>query len=115
MWSWIHESKDALVVARSDEPEAPVGIAHLRSWVRPLRGERAGYLDDLFIEPDARGQGTFEELFEAIRQKPREESCGLVRWTTAEDNFRARSAYGRVASRTDWVTYDMAVEGSGAD
>jgi hypothetical protein len=30
----------------------PRGLAHLREWVRPLRGVRSGYLDDLFVDPE---------------------------------------------------------------
>ena len=32
----------------------------------------------------------------------------VVRWITAEDNYRARGLYDKVAQRTSWLTYDMA-------
>jgi len=31
----------------------------------------------------------------------------VVRWTTADDNYRARSTYDKLATRTTWITYDM--------
>lgn len=30
-----------------------------------------------------------------------------VRWTTADDNYRARAVYDKRAVRTTWITYDM--------
>jgi hypothetical protein len=33
----------------------------------------------------------------------------VIRWITAEDNYRARGVYDRVAVRTPWVTYDIKV------
>jgi GNAT superfamily N-acetyltransferase len=112
VWSWIHEEKliDAIVVVSDDDPSTPVGLAHLRSWIRPLRGEIAGYLDDLFVSPDARGTGATEALFEAIEDLAIERDWSIVRWTTADDNYRARGAYERVATRTGWITYEMSIE-----
>jgi hypothetical protein len=31
----------------------------------------------------------------------------MIRWTTADDNYRARGVYDRLATRTTWITYDM--------
>lgn len=111
VWSWIHEagSVEAIVVVADDSSE-PAGIAHLRSWVRPLRGEIAGYLDDLFVDPEFRGTGAVDALFEAINHLGVERDWNIIRWTTADDNHRAQAAYERVAARTGWVTYELAVE-----
>ena len=37
----------------------------------------------------------------------RERGWAIIRWTTADDNYRARSVYDKVATRTTWITYDM--------
>ena len=31
----------------------------------------------------------------------------VIRWITAEDNYRARGLYDRVADKTKWATYDI--------
>lgn len=93
-----------------NETGEPRGLAHLRSWVRPLRGEVSGYLDDLFVEPSARGTGAVDALFTGIRELARNRGWTLVRWTTAADNARARTVYDRVATATSWVTYDLPVD-----
>ncbi len=112
VWSWIHDEQKvhAIVGVPRDGEGEPIGLAHLRPWVRPLRAEVSGYLDDLFIAPEVRGTGVFEALFAAIDDLARRQGWTLVRWTTATDNHRAQGAYDRVATRTGWVTYDMPIE-----
>ncbi|HZV74278.1 MAG TPA: GNAT family N-acetyltransferase [Conexibacter sp.] len=109
IWSWIHDAKsiEALVAVPSEQDGPAVGLAHLRSWVRPLRGIVCGYLDDLFVDPQTRSMGVVDALFEAIDAIAVERGWAVVRWTTADDNYRARTAYDRVATRTGWITYDM--------
>jgi GNAT superfamily N-acetyltransferase len=113
VWGWIHDdhSVEALVaVPTSDaggEIGEPQGLAHLREWVRPLRGVVCGYLDDLFVEPAHRGSGAVGALFAEINKIALERDWAVVRWTTAEDNYRARSVYDRLATRTTWITYDL--------
>lgn len=110
VWSWIHDDQSvvAIAVVAAGDASEPVGIAHLRPWVRPLKGEIAGYLDDLFVDPDFRGAGAVDALFDAIKALAVENGWSIVRWTTAEDNHRAQAAYERVSVRTGWVTYEMA-------
>ncbi len=113
VWSWIHDDRSvecivaAPVDAAGEETGEPQGLAHLRAWVRPLRGVVAGYLDDLFVDPDHRGSGAVDALFVAIDEIAVDRGWSVVRWTTAEDNYRARAVYDRLATRTTWITYDM--------
>jgi GNAT superfamily N-acetyltransferase len=115
IWGWIHEQHhvEALVAvevdANGDEVGEPRGLAHLRTWVRPLRGVVCGYLDDLFVDPAARGTGAVEALFAEMSRLGVERGWPVIRWTTADDNYRARAVYDRRATRTTWITYDMAI------
>lgn len=112
VWSWIQEEHlvDAFFVEPANGGGRPVGIAHLRSWVSSLRGEKAGYLDDLYVDPEHRGTGAAESLFDAIRELAVERGWSVVHWTTADDNYRARGLYDQVAKRTGWLTYEMTVK-----
>jgi ribosomal protein S18 acetylase RimI-like enzyme len=113
VWSWIHDERtvEALVAveidARGAEVDRPRGLAHLRQWVRPLRGAVSGYLDDLYVDPDRRGTGAVDALFAEIGRLGLERGWAVVRWTTAASNARAQAVYDKVAQRTTWVTYDM--------
>jgi len=113
IWGWIHDDRtvEALVAVRVDaagrEIGAPEGLAHLREWVRPLRGAVCGYLDDLYVEPSVRGRGAVQALYAEMNRLARERGWAIIRWTTADDNYRARNFYDNVATRTTWITYDM--------
>lgn len=108
VWSWIQDQgsvRALLAVPAAGGPSA--GLAHLRPWVRPLRGQLCGYLDDLFVAPAHRGSGAADALFDGIEALARAEGWAIVRWMTAPDNHRAQRLYDRRADRTPWVTYDL--------
>jgi len=109
VWSWITDSGNELEAyfAIGDDG-APVGLAHVREFARPLDGSRGLYLDDLFVRPDARGEGAGTAILEALRERAKQDGLSVVRWITAKDNQTARRVYDRVASKTAWVTYDLA-------
>jgi GNAT superfamily N-acetyltransferase len=66
-----------------------------------------GFLDDLFVVPEARGSGVAKRLLEAVAAEAAARGWAKVRWITAEDNAPARALYDQVATRTAWVTYEM--------
>lgn len=108
VWSWLHDaSKDprGLVAARPDG--TLIGLAHFRPFPRPLSATTGCFLDDLFVSPDARGTGAADALIEKVRSIAAGEGWSVVRWITAENNYRGRGVYDRVASKTAWVTYDI--------
>jgi GNAT superfamily N-acetyltransferase len=119
IWGWIHDDKsvEALVAVEIDdvgsEVDSPRGLAHLRDWVRPLRGVTCGYLDVLYVDPESRGTGVVDALFSKMNDLALQRGWAIIRWTTAESNLRAQGAYNKVAHRTGWVTYDMTPVGEG--
>jgi len=111
VWSWLLDGRlTGLVAERPEAPGRLAGLAHVRSVVRPTAGVLAGYLDDLFVDPRERGEGVVDALFEAVRSHARAEGWGHLRWITAEDNYRARAVYDRLATRTPFLTYHLDLE-----
>lgn len=127
VWGWIHDPSHQveclLVVADLEDvdpsggdgvdrhgagAEMVVGLAHFREFARPLAATHGGYLDDLFVDPSARGTGAAAALLTALKEEARRRDWSVIRWITADDNYRARGLYDKVATRTPWVTYDMA-------
>lgn len=108
VWRWINDRDEEVECLLAIDPNGdPVGLAHFREFTRPLAASRGCYLDDLFVTPAARGGGAAERLFEALESEARERRWSVIRWITADDNYRARSFYDRSAQRTQWVTYDL--------
>lgn len=108
VWNWISEGRIICLMAL-DASGRPVGIAHVREFVRPLMSTLGGYLDDLFVDPAARGTGVVDDLFEAMKGLGRQRGWSVIRWITREDNYRARAVYDRIATKTNWTTYDLTI------
>ena len=110
VWSWLmdpnHEVTGFLAL---DDAGRPVALAHFRPFARPLSATTGGFFDDLFIDPGARGTGIAQALFAAIAEEGGKRGWSVIRWITAEDNYRGRSVYDRIGAKTKWVTYDMQV------
>ena len=109
VWTWIHDPQHEVraLVVRQDGG-APVGLAHYRPFARPLRASSGCFLDDLFVAASQRGSGAADALLAALRRIAASEGWDTVRWITADNNYRARSKYDQVATRTMWITYEMA-------
>lgn len=108
VWSWLHaptaESEGLVAQAQDD---SVIGLAHFRPFARPLSATVGGFLDDLFVLPEQRGSGVADALIEGVKCVARKRGWSVVRWITAEDNYRGRGVYDRVATQTKWVTYDI--------
>jgi GNAT superfamily N-acetyltransferase len=108
VWQWIFDNDNELeALVAIDAAGRVVGLAHYRPLLRPLRAVVAGFLDDLFVQPALRGTGAAQALMQALADVGRANGWSTIRWLTAEDNYRARSLYDRIASRTVFLTYDM--------
>jgi len=108
VWRWLHDSAHVLeaLVAR-DASGRVVGLAHFRAMPRPSTGSMAGFLDDLFVDPGHRGAGVADRLIGRMKEIAKERGWTVIRWLTADDNYRARGVYDRCATRTMWITYQI--------
>ncbi len=108
VWGWItdpaHEVK-ALIA--EDDGGGVIGLAHYRPFARPLSATTGGFLDDLFVDPASRGGRVADALIGVVTEEGRRRGWSVIRWITADDNYRARGVYDRLAQRTVWVTYDI--------
>lgn len=84
-----------------------IGLTHYRPFVSMLGASVSGFLDDLFVDPAARGGGTAQALINGVADIARQNGWAKVRWITADDNYRGRGVYDQLATRTMWITYDM--------
>lgn len=109
IWSWITDRDHPLsCLLAVDSEGVPRGLAHYRPFTRPLAGSVGCFLDDLLVDREARGTAVVDALLHGLRQLAVDNDWSVVRWITADDNHRARSVYDAFATRTMWVTYDMA-------
>lgn len=107
VWDWINDPTSEVEAFVAETPSGLVGLAHFRQFARPLAAATGGFLDDLFVDPAARGSGAARALIEAVSDEGRTRGWTVIRWITADHNYRARGLYDQLAQRTGWVTYDI--------
>lgn len=108
VWSWLmDDASEVNGLVAEDADGKLIGLAHFRPFARPLAASVGGFLDDLFVDPDARGSGAADALLESLKVEGVKRGWSVIRWITAEDNYRARKLYDRMAEKTRWVTYDI--------
>lgn len=111
VWQWIFDdSQNFYALVARDEQNNLVGLMHYRKMPSPLRGTNVGFLDDLYVDSSQRGSGIVDQLFVALRQQGKEHGWPLIRWITAESNYRARAVYDRLADKTHWQTYSLVID-----
>lgn len=96
--------EDVFGLVAQDDGGTVVGIVncvvHANTWVdKPIC-----YLEDLFVDPKARGQGAGKALIEGVIARAKADDWGQVYWRTATGN-PARKLYDQVAETIDFVTY----------
>jgi GNAT superfamily N-acetyltransferase len=63
------------------------------------------YLEDLFVSPNARGQGVGRALIEAVYARADAFGCDRIYWLTHETNTTARKLYDQVAEYRGFIQY----------
>jgi len=108
VWSWIFDSEQPFyALIAKDANGVALGIMHYRQMASPLRGAMVGFLDDLYVLPSCRGTGIVDALFDALKVSAKQHGWPFVRWITADNNYRGRGVYDKLAERTPWITYQM--------
>lgn len=83
----------------------PVGLVHYIYHAHNWRVEDVCYLQDLYADPEVRGQGIGRALIEAVYRAADENGTPSVYWTTQEFNHTARQLYDRIANLTPFIKY----------
>jgi len=101
------DSENFLLVA-TDDAGVVVGFANNCWKWSSLRGKRIVLMDDLFVDPDARGGGHADALIEAVAGVARAGGAPCLLWYTAQDNLRAQAVYNRAGGVPgDYKEYEL--------
>lgn len=90
-----------------DADGRPIGLVHWLTHPGTWTSTTYCYLEDLFVDPEARGSGTGTALIEHVRDWARLFGSSKVYWLTRNDNATARSLYDKVATSTGFVHYEI--------
>ncbi len=80
--------------------DAPVGFALYFYNFSTFLGKRGLYLEDLFVEPEYRGQGIGKALLQRLARTAKEEDCGRMEWSVLTWNQPSIDFYNRLGAVT---------------
>jgi GNAT superfamily N-acetyltransferase len=63
------------------------------------------YLQDLFVDPDARAQGVGKQLIDWLIEEVKRRRWSRLYWSTRETNYRARALYDKYTPHSGFLRY----------
>lgn len=84
----------------------PVGLVHFLFHRHCWKVENVCYLQDLYADPEVRGQGIGRALIEAVYAAADAEGAPGVYWLTQEFNEVGRRLYDRIGKLTPFIKYN---------
>ncbi len=107
-WRRLSDPASDVVGWVAEADGAVIGIAncvvHENTWeLRPVC-----YLEDLFVDPQARRLGAARALLARLREELQAGRWSRVYWMTRVTNHQARALYAQFTARDDFVRYVMA-------
>ena len=107
LWTWIHDKKHVVNGICYDLEGKIVGIVHYREMPRPIKGQYMGFLDDLFVEPNYRGQKIAQKFIEHLKSLSKANNWYGIRWITHSSNKNAKKLYDKIANNTGFDLYEL--------
>ena len=97
----------ALVCCAPDTGNPLLGFAHYVLHPHTFSDRMVCCLEDLWVEPQARGVGAGRRLIDALVARGRDRGWRRLYWHTDAGNTAARALYDRIVQVTDYVRYDV--------
>ena len=112
LWRRLTDANVAMgaLIAVDAEAKSPVGFAHYILHPHTFSARMVCYLEDLWVDPGARGGGVGRRLVEALIVRGRERGWRRLYWHTEAGNTAARALYERIVPVTGYVRYDVALQ-----
>ena len=96
-----------VIIARVDGE--PMGFALFFHSYSTFLAQRGIYLEDLFVKPEARGQGVGFALLSELARIAVERNCGRLEWAVLDWNQLAIDFYKRIGAvpLDDWKIFRL--------
>jgi len=107
LWGWIHDNNHIVNGICYEIDSNIVGIAHYRTMPRPIKAQYVGFLDDLFVDPEFRGQKIAQKLITHLKSLSKVNNWDGIRWITHSSNENAKKLYNKIAINTGFELYEL--------
>ena len=104
---FLEPSEDGMLLGAWEDGRL-IGYACLYWHFSSLAAAETVLMNDLFVDPTARGRGVGRALIEASKVVARRRGAHHLEWSTAADNQAAQRLYDSTdAVRSNWITYEI--------
>ncbi|RYY91253.1 MAG: GNAT family N-acetyltransferase [Comamonadaceae bacterium] len=110
-WKRILDPDSGVMCILAEVEGQVVGFAHCVVHENTWEIQPVCYLEDLYVDPAARGHGVGKALLEWLRNAMRAEGWARLYWVTHKDNARARALYDQFTGADDFVRYVVRLKG----
>lgn len=104
-WTRFFDAYEPVHALVAERDGALLGLVHYLFHRSTTMIGPTCYLQDLFTNAAARGQGIGRALIEAVYARAREAGAKRVYWQTHETNETAMKLYDKIAERSGFVVY----------
>ena len=103
-WQRLHDGRVHCLGAR-DSSGSLLGFVHYLFHEDTWSTEQACYLQDLYVDPSARGTGSGRRLIAAVAEAAKAAGTNPPYWLTHETNVVARRLYDRLGKNHGFIQY----------
>lgn len=104
-WARFFDAYEPVHALVAENGERLLGLAHYLFHRSTTAIEPVCYLQDLFTDASARGQGVGGALISEVYERARQAGTSRVYWQTHETNHTAQQLYDKVAERSGFIVY----------
>ncbi|MFI5349462.1 MAG: GNAT family N-acetyltransferase [Elusimicrobiota bacterium] len=104
-WSRFLDPNEPVHALVAEKDGRLLGLAHYLFHRSTTLIEQTCYLQDLFTNESARGQGIGRALIESVYQRAKAAGSTRVYWQTHETNLTAMKLYDKIAQRSGFLVY----------
>jgi GNAT superfamily N-acetyltransferase len=104
-WARILDPKSNIDSLVAEVDGNVIGICNYLFHDNTWSTQQICYLQDLFVDPAARGGGAAKQLILACEEKAKEKGAFRLYWQTQEYNAAARSLYDTITPRSSFIVY----------
>ena len=110
MFSRIIFEERSLSVLVAEQNGITVGIASYYFYkISTFSGKKVLYLEDLYILPEERGNGTGRRFIGELKKIAKDKGCGKIEWKCLKWKEPSIAFYDKIGGTQDdqWITYSI--------
>jgi GNAT superfamily N-acetyltransferase len=107
-WARFFDAYEPVYALVAESDGRLLGLAHYLFHRSTTAIEPVCYLQDLFTDQAARGQGIGGALINEVYEQARQAGTPRVYWQTHETNHNAQQLYDKLAERSGFIVYRKA-------